>query len=106
MGRKKGKFWTLRAHRAPLSSEQPRFLMSAPAGGGEAEDSTAAIEAVLLFHGTLFVVGILCVSVGSEAPAVQMESGTATAAGLVCGGNEDLPSSDHGSLPTVLTVWG
>lgn len=79
--------------------------MSAPAGGGEAEDSTAAIEAVLLFHGTLFVVGILCVTVGSEAPAVQMESETAAAAGLGVG-DEDLLSSDHGSLPSVLTVWG
>lgn len=66
------------------------------------------MEAMLLFHGTLFVVGILCVSVGSEAPAVQMESETAAAAGLVWvgGGDEDLLSSDHGSLPTVLTVWG
>lgn len=80
--------------------------MSAPAEGGEAEDSTAAIEeAVLLFHGTLFVVGILCVTVGSEAPAVQMESETAAAAGLGVG-DEDLLSSDHGSLPSVLTVWG
>lgn len=77
--------------------------MSAPAEGGETEDSTAAIEAVLLFHGTLFVVGILCVTVGSEAPAVQMESETAAAAGLGVG---DLLSSDHGSLPSVLTVWG
>lgn len=79
--------------------------MSAPAEGGETEDSTAAIEAVLLFHGTLFVVGILCVTVGSEAPAVQMESETAAAAGLGAG-DEDLLSSDHGSLPSVLTVWG
>lgn len=79
--------------------------MSAPAEGGETEDSTAAIEAVLLFHGTLFVVGILCVTVGSEAPAVQMESETAAAAGLGVG-DEDLLSSDHGSLPSVLTVWG
>lgn len=79
--------------------------MSAPAGGGEAEDSTATIEGVLLFHGTLFVVGILCVTVGSEAPAVQMESETAAAAGLGVG-DEDLLSSDHGSLPSVLTVWG
>lgn len=79
--------------------------MSAPAGGGEAEDSTAAIEAVLLFQGTLFVVEILCVTVGSETPAVQMEPGTAAAAGLGAG-DEDLLSSDHGSLPTVLIVWG
>lgn len=66
------------------------------------------MEAVLLFHGALFVVGILCVSVGSEAPAVQMESETAAAAGLACvwGGDEDLLSSDHGFLPTVLTVGG
>lgn len=65
------------------------------------------MEAVFLFHGTLFVVGILCVSVESEAPAVQMESGTAAAAGLVCmWGDEDLLSSEHGSLPAVLTVWG
>lgn len=78
--------------------------MSAPAEGGETEDSTAAIEAVLLFHGTLFVVGILCVTVWSEAPAVQMESETAAAAGLGVG-DEDLLSSDHGSLPSVLTVY-
>lgn len=82
--------------------------MSAPAGGvGRLRTLQAAMEAVLLFHGALFVVGILCVSVGSEALAIQMESGTAAAAGLVCvGGDEDLLSSDHGSLPTVLTVWG